>query len=354
MTCLIRQRICLFRFLPVVVAAVLGLWVASEAAGQDYADEAGTVIIDDQEPQGQIETDDRFSGSLEFLHEEDPFQPNVGKIAFSGGVDFTNAYFFRGLLQEDQSFIAQPWAELTFDLHDGEGWLQDLTLTLGIWNSIHKFVGNEVFTSDDDGNLVRHDSIQEWYESDLYFTLSAGLADHWGLGVTYVGYTSPASAFSTIHELIITVTYDDSLYWEERGYKAPGFNGLQPTIVFGFELDETANGDPDEGVYFEFRIEPGFTSFIEIGGSPVSFSFPVAVGISLNDYYVDEFGEDHAFGFLDMGIVGTWPIGFVPLDYGSWQLGLAGHFLFLADRTESFNNGNEFEIIGTLSISLAY
>ena len=345
MATMIHQGIRKFLLSPlVVVVALTGWWATIEAFGQELENTRQQVIIDDREPQGEFDLDNQQMGSLDFLHEDDPFQPNVGKITFSAGVDFTNAYFFRGILQEDQGIIAQPWAETTFDLYDGEGVLNDLTFTMGIWNSIQD---NNI----DDTAL--DDSLDIWYESDLYLTVSAGIADNWGLGFTYVAYTSPASTFSTIHEIIVTLTYDDSLFWEERGYKAPGFSGLQPTISFGFELDGAADGQ-STGIYFEFQIEPSFTSFIEFGGSPVSFSVPVTVGISLDDYYEDAQGEDHTFGFFDVGIVGAWPISFIPLDYGSWQLAAGGHVLFLADTTHGINNGDDIEIIGTISVSLGY
>ena len=339
----------------VVVVALTGWWASIEVFGQELENARQQVIIDDREPQGEFDLDHQHMGSLDFLHEDDPFQPNVGKITFSGGVDFTNAYFFRGLLQEDQGLIAQPWAEATFDLYDGEGVLNDLTFTMGIWNSIHDNNTNETLLVTDDGDLFlfHDDTLDVWYESDLYVTVSAGIAENWGLGFTYVVYTSPASTFTTIHEIMVTLTYDDSLFWEERGYKAPGFSGLQPTITFGFELDGAADGQ-SKGIYFEFQVEPSFTSFIEFGGSPVSFSIPVTVGISLDDYYEDVQGEDHTFGFFDVGIVGAWPISFIPLDYGTWQLAAGGHFLFMADTTHEINNGDDFEVIGTISISLGY
>ena len=37
----------------------------------------------------------------------------------SFGFDFTNQYFFRGILQENQGVIAQPWWELSMALGDG-------------------------------------------------------------------------------------------------------------------------------------------------------------------------------------------------------------------------------------------
>ena len=44
----------------------------------------------------------------------------LSRFSGSMGVDFTNAYIFRGIVQEDAGFIAQPWAELRYNLYSSE------------------------------------------------------------------------------------------------------------------------------------------------------------------------------------------------------------------------------------------
>src|SRR5512145_1806963 len=70
--------------------------------------------------------------------------PNTGKLTFSGGNDFTTAYFFRGILQERDGFITQPYGEVGVKLHEAEeGPVRGFTLFAGLWNSIHgKQTGN--------------------------------------------------------------------------------------------------------------------------------------------------------------------------------------------------------------------
>ncbi len=45
---------------------------------------------------------------------------------------------------------------------------------------------------------------------------------------------------------------------------------------------------------------------------------------------------------------------FIPADYGSWEVFARGDFLFLGDNLETANDGDSFEAIGTIGISLAY
>ena len=99
-------------------------------------------------------------------------QVNTGKISFSAGIDLTNAYFFRGLKQENEGFISQPYAELTaslFDAPDAQG-LTAVSFTIGGWNSLH------TGPSGSDGPAR---NVRSWYESDFYTGFGLTI-DNWG------------------------------------------------------------------------------------------------------------------------------------------------------------------------------
>ena len=51
-------------------------------------------------------------------------------------MDWTTAYFFRGIKQETEDLILQPYGELGVKLVDQAGALTSLTVTGGIWNSL--------------------------------------------------------------------------------------------------------------------------------------------------------------------------------------------------------------------------
>ena len=249
--------------------------------------------------------------------------PNTGNITLAAGVDFTTAYFFRGILQEDQGFIAQPWAEASFLLAPGRDRITDVSLTLGMWNSVHNTnTGHN-----------RANDLGAWYETDFYFTLSAGVFEDWSVGLMWVAYTSPNDAFATIQEINVAVGYDDSAFWERMGVQAPGFSGLQPSVTLAFEVEDTAFGT-DEGVYLQLGIEPTISTVIELDGNALMISFPMTLGLSLADYYEDNSGDD-AFGFLDVGIVASIPIGIIPAEYGVWELAGGVHLMLLGDSLET-------------------
>ena len=101
-------------------------------------------------------------------------------------LDLTNAYFFRGILQERDGLIAQPWAELYVSLYSAEdGPIRDVTLGAGVWTSIHS------------EKTLAADSPESVYETDWYPLLSVGFAKGLNLTTTYYFYTSPNDAFNT-------------------------------------------------------------------------------------------------------------------------------------------------------------
>ena len=82
-------------------------------------------------------------------------------------------------------------------------------------------------------------------------------------------------------------------------------------------------------------------------------SFPVALGLSLSDYYEGENG-DESFGFFNAGVIVSMPLPAIPAEYGSWEIGGGVNFLFFGDALKSINGStDDVEPIGIFSISLA-
>lgn len=262
---------------------------------------------------------------------------NEGRISLSAGNDFATAYYFRGILQEKEGVIAQPYADATFNLYDGGQGFNSLGVTLGIWNSFHE---KQTGAAGDP---------KSWYEADLYGSVAIGFLGVLELSPIYTAYTSPNGAFNDVHELAWNLSLDDS--------KFLGPFALSPYVLVAFEIDGQADGGSHEGVYLELGIEPGFT-LGEGGAYPIAVSFPIKAGLSLKDYYEmqrpDLTYSDETFGYFDGGIAVSIPLAFIPDSFGSWSLSAAGHFLVLGDHLEAINGGDNFEAIGIFGLSLAY
>lgn len=291
---------------------------------------------------------------------------NNGSVSVAIGNDITNAYFFRGILQEKNGLIWQPWGEVSFGLYqaanDNEV-VSDVSLTVGTWNSIHT---DQTGTRDDGrgpGN---------WYESDVYAGVGVGLNNGLSAGVTYIAYMSPNNAvirnntasFGTVQEIDLDVSYDDSgLYSGEL--QNLGFS-VSPYLLWAFELDKTRFGK-DEGIYMEAGIEPSVTVMGETD-YPLTVGVPMTLGMSLDNYYLpvdrpngSNPGDDW-FGFASVGIGVGVPLAFIPPRLGSFTAGVSGEWLALGSNMQDINHGTTKqppegrfgEWIGVASVNWAY
>lgn len=256
--------------------------------------------------------------------------PNTGKLSLLIGNDITTAYFFRGILQERDGFITQPYGEVGIKLYESEGLLSSLSLFGGVWNSIH---------SEQTGASASPDVL---YETDWYGGLQAVFGPL-TTRASYVAYTSPNDAFATVQEFDLSGAYDDS--------PLLGAFALKPSLLLGFETENTAFG-VDEGIYVELGATPGF-NLNTSEKYPVNLSFPIKVGLSGDDYYEDATGNDDTFGYASGGLKFGVPLAFIPEDYGTWSATAGVTFMVLGKNTGDLNN-EDFWTIGTWGVSMTY
>jgi hypothetical protein len=264
--------------------------------------------------------------------------PNTGRISLSAGVDYTTHYYFRGILQEDQDWIVQPYAEVTFKLYQGEGALSSVFATLGIWNSLH---GGPTGV---DGGALSQDP-KAWYEVDLYGKLGVTLFDKLAAAFFYTAYISPNDRFKTVEEVGLSLAYNDAALL--------GPFALNPTVALAFEIDGQADAGRSKGTYLQLGVAPGVALF-ENSRVPVALSFPLTLGLSLDDYYEFGSGDDDAFGYASGGVTAAVPLKFIPPGFGSWTAKAGVQFMTLGDNLERVNNGERFEVIGTFGLSFTY
>jgi hypothetical protein len=260
--------------------------------------------------------------------------------AFSGvlQLDVTNAYFFRGILQEREGVILQPWTELYYSLYSSEdGFLRDLTVGGGVWTSFHS-----------ERTGATQDP-QWFYEADYYPLVSMEFAGGVSLTTVYYFYTSPNKAWSTVQELNFKFTYDDS--------EALGDWAMAPWINFAIEMENTSFG-ADRGTGIQLGIGPTLWAAED---ESVSLTMPVEVGLSLEDYYEGSNGENHTFGYANVGLAASIPLSFVPESAGAWSFNLSGKYYFFGHQLESDdtpdtsgNRGRGSYPVGMASISVAF
>ena len=253
--------------------------------------------------------------------------PNPGAVTLTAGFDFANAYFFRGIPQDDTGVVMWPSGDLGFALHSGDGALKSVGVNIGTWNSLHT---GSAGSDGPSGKL--------WYESDFYAGASLGFGKGTTVGVTYTAYTSPNGLFGTVKEISFKLAVDDSGFLGEAAVK--------PYMVLAQELDGQADGGANEGTYLEVGIGPGYSL------SRMTLTAPMKVGLSLSDYYEGAAG-DETFGFFSVAGVVTVPFTSAPTRFGSWNIHGGVEFLMLGDRNEAVF-GDSSHVIGSIGIGLSY
>lgn len=276
---------------------------------------------------------------------EEAAGPNTGKVSLSAGVDIVTNYIFRGIAQQNDSIIAQPYAYVSFNLYEGEDVVNNVALTFGIWNS---------FQEANRGN---------WYEADLSAGIDVTMFEKLTAGLSYIWYQAPNGAFTQVQEVDLKLSFDDSGIFPDVAGQPLSF---APYVLFAFEVQ---NGNDrvsqatglSRGTYMEAGIAPSFT-IDAVQDYPVTITIPVAVGISLDDYYQNTVTDDESFGFVMTGVKASVPLAFIPADYGSWNFNAGLLVYFVGDSVNNMNGptgnnvtgGDDVEFVGTFGVSMSY
>jgi hypothetical protein len=230
----------------------------------------------------------------------------------TSGLDFTNAYFFRGIRQHSGGTIAQPYADIAYTKNG-------VTLDVGTWNSVHSTAPA--------GN---------YYESD-FFASVVFTAGKLKPGLLYTSYTSPADSFATVQELAGTLAIDDS---------ASTFP-LSPKVILAFELgDGQADGGAGKGTYLELGVRPTVKL-----APKLTLAIPVKTGLSLHNYYEGPAGDDH-FGFFDTGLSLSVPV--ISGKTGTLEMHGGVDFLWLGDNLKGINLGDGFKAVPLFGLTYSY
>ncbi len=253
-----------------------------------------------------------------------PFEASVG-------ADFVSAYFWRGYRWEDNGLIAMPWGELGFDLHESTGSDDpSISATVGFWNAVHSEKTDATGRSWD-----------PWYEADLYGGVEFAW-DQWWLGVDYTAYIYPNNRdFDPVHEIGVSVGVDlpdDQFVGQILG---------DPSLGVYFEVEESNVAD-DTAKYLELSFGPEF----QIINDDTTLSIPVTLGFSLDDYYIDDDGNDDTFGFLSVGARVNTPL--APESFDNATLSFGVDVLFLGDAAKATNSNDDVGVYGVIGVAFGF
>ncbi|MEP6667507.1 MAG: hypothetical protein ABJF10_00055 [Chthoniobacter sp.] len=206
------------------------------------------------------------------------------------GVTLVSAYISRGLVLENQGVIAQPYLDLYFKLYEGTGFINKVTLNLGLWSSIHSHPQPDGSTS----------TTRNWYEFDYTPGIAITFAKNFTFTASYFEFDSPADSFDTARSLNFNLAYDDT--------DLLGKFALHPHVTYLREITAPGvAGLGPNGNYYEAGIAPGFAA------GPVAITFPITVGLGSEGFYASD-----TFGYVAGGCQLSIPLSFIPECYGKW------------------------------------
>jgi len=241
---------------------------------------------------------------------------------FSGvaQLDLTNAYIFRGIMQEKRGLVAQPWGEVYANLYSSEdGLIRDVTAGFGVWLSVHS------------EKTLAVNGPRSIYEADYYPLVSIDFAGGFNLLTTYYFYDSPNGAWDeAVQELNFKLSYDDS---ESLG--------LAPWVNVAVETFSTSFG-PRSGSGVQLGIAPTFYD-----GDRFSVSGSAEVGLAIDDYY-EGIGSERAFGYANAGVAVGVPI------TESWSTSLGFKYFVFGNDLELVNGGHGGHGVVTASLSASF
>lgn len=282
---------------------------------------------------------------------------NQGDVSLEAGVDYLTKFFFRGILQEDDDYIIQPYATIYF--HIVSGCDVEVSLFSGVFASIH---GEDVTQGLDDPESVNVLLFYGGVQFDLYDLLTVKTA--------FNIYTSPNGGAGNanglnlrgedIYEISVHAQINDQAITGNKNF------GINPYVFFAYELHDSnpnVNNQSDEAAFILTGINPTI-SFEISNDASMSISLPVTVGFGANNSaYVDENGLADTYGYTSVGLYASIPLFFIPKRLGIWSIRAGADAFFLGGAAKDQNRegdnadnngGEEFDIAAKFGLHITY
>ena len=246
-------------------------------------------------------------------------------VSVASGVDVASDYIFRGVRQNSTEIVMWPFVEIGINRSTRVGPVQGVSVRTGTWNSLH--------TGDtgSDGPAG-----QPWYESRLYGSFRLQFGRGVSVDTAFTAYTSPNDMFHSVKEIAVTVAADRPAVARIPFHAYALLAAEIDTVPGEGQLDGGARG----GTYLELGAAPRH----DVGR--VRVTVPVAVGLSLDDYY-ELAGTDHMFGFMKIGGKAAVPIA------NGWTVHGGMEFQSLGETPRRFNGGDRTSVTAFVGVGVS-
>lgn len=203
----------------------------------------------------------------------------------------------RGLVVADKGVEIQPVGALTFDLYQGDGLVNDVSVTAGVWNSV---------------NSSLHDPVAGgWFEIDYFARVNVKLAKRIDFSAQYVAFDSPGGGFKTDNNLEFTLSYNDS------GLLTKDF-GFRPYVRLFYNISGSStvvlgrNGNTFDA---ELGLVPTYICQA-LPNYPITITLPTFVTVGPESFW----GGTNNVGVFTTSLAVAVPLSFIPSRFGHWHI----------------------------------
>lgn len=236
-----------------------------------------------------------------------PGSAETQEPAFVSGVldlPISNYYLTpRGVIVENSGVIAQPSLFLNFNLYKGDGPINAVIGTVGLWNSVHSKQRDPLNAS----------TTPNWNELDLISAVSVTFLKNWTFIFNYEYWVSPIDAFPSASHIELKLVYGDT-FLKKLSPRLVGELSINPYVNFFIELKNktAAAATIDESFYFELGMTPRYV----FTGYPLTIELPTYLTFPADDYY----SQNSTLGIFGTGLKVTAPLTFIRPRYGKWSV----------------------------------
>ena len=255
------------------------------------------------------------AGESQKSHENASIEEEKPETLWSGdfGVNSVSAYFAFGVMQENKGVIAEPFFDVARTLFIGGGLVNNVTLGLQFWSSMHSA----------ETGANKSSAVPWWYEFDYYVPVGLTIAKKWTLTISYLDYEFPGCAFTAQRGVQTDIAYDDS--------ELLGSLALHPHALILYNFEGVLGVGRTRAWYGEIGITPT-ASIAAKTGYPVNLSFPILLGCGDSHFY-----PGGAYGYFSVSANGSVPLAFLPKSIGSWTANAGITYYNLGEATATVN-----------------
>jgi len=235
--------------------------------------------------------------------------------------DASNHYITpRGLNVEDKGLVVQPLMLLLWKLHGADqGAVSDVTLTTGIWNSLHSHRAGF--------------KPSRWNEIDPILGVAVKFRKGFTVDVSTTAFYTPTDSYATSAHADFKLTYNGSFgkrlalnpyvaYWRELSNKS--------TVMFDKATSK-------ESGYLTLGATPSFG----LGASGSSLEVAAFTNIVGSSFYQRFDGSDGGSGLALISVSPkvSVPLKFMGVSHGAWKASVAASYFHF--RNQGLMDGNQ-------------